>query len=71
MGRVKVDVRGVQSGPGSGGWALVCLPAAAGHFAKVQTGATVIVAFEGGDPAYPIVLGRVASVGAAASPSPR
>ena len=54
-GRVKVSVptAGVDSV-----WAPVCLPAGAAT-ASIHVGATVVVAFEGGDPGYPIVLGRL------------
>jgi hypothetical protein len=47
-GRVMVNVEGRQA------WAPVVQTSA-----KIQVGASVIVAFEHGDPAYPIVLGRV------------
>jgi len=47
-GRVKVNVEGRQS------WAPVVLTGA-----KIQVGASVIVAYEHGDPSQPIVLGRV------------
>lgn len=52
-GRVKVNVDGRQA------WAPVALPAAPGPSAKIQIGATVIVAFERGAPDHPVVLGRV------------
>jgi hypothetical protein len=47
-GRVMVNVEGRQA------WAPVVQTNA-----KIQVGASVIVAFEHGDPAHPIVLGRV------------
>jgi hypothetical protein len=54
-GRVKVSVpaTGVDSV-----WAPVCL-AGGGPVAMIQVGATVVVAFEGGDATRPIVLGRL------------
>ncbi|HVN19169.1 MAG TPA: phage baseplate assembly protein V [Dongiaceae bacterium] len=48
-GRVKVRVEGMDTG-----WALCLLGAQ-----KPQVGSMVIVAFEHGDPDYPVVLGRV------------
>ena len=47
-GRVKVNVEGRHS------WALVTMTSP-----KIQVGAMVIVAFERGDPAMRVVLGRV------------
>jgi hypothetical protein len=54
-GRVKVSVpaAGLDSV-----WAPVCLPAG-GATAMIHVGATVVVAFEGGDVSHPIVLGRL------------
>jgi len=57
-GRVRVSVPTVSAES----WALVALPAIVGPSAKFQTGATVIVAFEQGDAARPVVLGRVQGV---------
>jgi hypothetical protein len=50
---VSVPTLGVES------WAPVILPPIGGPSAKFQVGATVIVAFEQGDVARPVVLGRV------------
>ena len=50
--RVKLPIMASDS------WAMVALPAVTGPSAKIQIGATVVVAFEGGDPDYPVVLGR-------------
>jgi hypothetical protein len=57
IGRVVVSLPtlGVES------WAPVVLPPIGGPSVKFQVGATVIVAFEQGDVARPVVLGRVAT----------
>lgn len=47
--RVKVSVEGRE------GWALVTLSGP-----KLEVGSNVIVAFERGNPDYPVILGRVA-----------
>lgn len=53
QGRVQVTIPplGVSSQ-----WAPVCRPAG-GITAQARVGAVCIVAFEAGDPAYPVVLG--------------
>lgn len=53
-GRVMVHVPGAGSA-----WAPVCIPFGA-QGGDIAPGGTVVVAFEGGDPARPIVLGRLA-----------
>ncbi len=61
VGRVMVSVPalGIES------WALVALPPTVGPSAKFQIGASVFLAFEGGDVARPVVLGQVGSSSAA------
>ena len=63
VGRVMVSVPAL----GLESWALVATPPAAGASAKFQIGATVILAFEGGDAARPVVLGQVGSAGGGAA----
>lgn len=55
-GRVKVRME-VSS---ADMWALVVQPAVTAPPAKIPAGANVIVGFERGDPAHPVVLGRIA-----------
>ena len=55
IGRVMVSVPAL----GLEAWALAALPPAADSSAKFQVGASVVVAFEGGDAARPVVLGQV------------
>jgi uncharacterized protein involved in type VI secretion and phage assembly len=57
QGRGRVQVSVPEAGIDSI-WAPGCLPAG-GHTASIHMGSTVIVSFETGDPAYPIVLGRL------------
>jgi len=54
-GRVQVQVPTIGV---SSTWAPVCRSGGPGGGA-VAVGATVIVAFEGGDPAHPVVLGMI------------
>jgi len=42
-------------------WALVTSPLSSPPSGNIQIGAKVVVAFEGGDMARPVVLGRVGS----------
>jgi uncharacterized protein involved in type VI secretion and phage assembly len=56
-GRVQVRVPAVAGDSGS--WAVVCRPFGAVAAGGPQIGASVVVLFEGGDPDYPIVLGRI------------
>ena len=44
---------------GSTVWALVASPIGSTPAGTIQTGATVVVAFEREDPSHPVVLGRV------------
>lgn len=53
-GRVRVNVPMAGS---TGNWAPVTYTCACAW--GIQTGATVMVAFEGGDPSRPVVLGQV------------
>jgi len=54
-GRVQIRVPSL----GSTAWALVASPVGSINTGKIQSGATVVVAFERGDPSRPVVLGRV------------
>jgi len=53
-GRVLVSVPSVGL---SGSWAPVCN--SSGNGVTYSVGCTVVVAFENGDPSFPIVLGRL------------
>jgi hypothetical protein len=64
IGRVVVSLPTL----GVDAWAPVILPPVGGPSAKFQVGATVIVAFEQGDVARPVVLGRVATPSDGAPP---
>ena len=55
-GRVKVSVPSV-AGSGGGQWAPVCYTCNCTW--SIQAGATVMVAFEGGSPDRPVVIGQV------------
>jgi uncharacterized protein involved in type VI secretion and phage assembly len=56
--RVQVQVPAVMAGMSS--WARSCVaPGANAGSEGYRVGDNVVVAFESGDPAYPIVLGRV------------
>jgi uncharacterized protein involved in type VI secretion and phage assembly len=54
-GRVQIRVPSL----GVTGWAQVASPVGSITPGPVPSGATVVVAFERGDPAHPVVLGRV------------
>jgi len=61
IGRAMVSVPTL----GQESWALVALPPTEGPPAKFSIGASVIVAFEQGDVARPVVLGQVGGSSAA------
>lgn len=70
QGRVQVKVPAVL-GEGSLNWAMPCAPFAGsgvGFFAVPPVGANVWVAFEGGDPDRPVVLGGFWGPGEAPDP---
>lgn len=51
--RVAVPAMGVD-----GSWAPVCRAAGA-PFGVIPVGSRVVVAFEGGDPTHPVILGQI------------
>ena len=54
-GRARVSVPAIGI---DGSWAPVCRVAGA-PFAGISVGARVVVAFEGGDPTHPVILGQI------------
>ena len=56
-GRVRISLP--MLGIGSATWAPVVSPLGSTPSGTAQVGARVVVAFEGGDPSRPVVLGRV------------
>ena len=54
-GRVQVRLPMI----GQTAWALVASPLGSAPSGRAQPGSKVVVAFEGGDPSHPVVLGRV------------
>lgn len=56
-GRVQVRLPMI----GQTAWALVASPLGSASSGRAQPGSKVVVAFEGGDPSRPVVLGRVGS----------